>query len=634
MSKFGAYFSEGLAITLAPSTQQQASRLVMFGPNMELDSEEEKLHKIAQERNGDEINKANKSSENVMVMVRCRPFLDKKRPQEECLQRVRVDELDKCIEIDDRSFYFDYVFGQEANNELVYMKSARQLVESAFLGYNCTIFLYGQTGTGKTFTHSSLTSSSFAHIFSLIQDSNKQARFLIRASYYELYNEEIRDLLVVNSAKSLELRESKERGVYIKDLSSYLVNNLQELEKLKRIGDKQRSTASTNMNEHSSRSHSIFTITIEAVDTIDSSKTVAPIVGNNLNKQAPNSKNTPKPMQSRKVSQIAELISVRVGRLNLIDLAGSERQSKSGSSGTRLKEASRINLSLTCLSLVIRALTDPSSTHVPYRNSKLTRLLSSSLGGNSKTLLIACISAESESIDETLNTLRFAQRTKKIKNEAKINEDPKDALLRRYKQQVEELRSKLRSQQLASGRIGAKNKSNSWKQDGDTGNFVNDEEAINSLISIDKANTKDEPKSDLLKQEELAQQLRLLKSKIVVGGVNLLEKAEMHDRLLEASRQELEEKRLEEGKLKEQLETKRKLIEQMAQSKEGLEGEVVNLDEKLKRVLVLYKQTKEEQRDMASDHEQLREQLLQTIRATNKEIKFANCIIDDFIPGK
>lgn len=580
----------------------------MTSSHKDEDNDSALWQELGADQEKDQINQDSKL-ENVQVIIRCRPSL--KERHKPCLV---VEESEKCIELEDRKFYYDSVFGPQATNDVVYMRSVRPLVDSAFKGYNCTIFLYGQTGTGKTYTHSSLTLSTFKHLFSLIQDSDKQARFLIRASYYEVYNEEIRDLLV-KSNKALELRESKTRGVYIKDLTTYLANNLSELEQLKRLGDKQRSTASTKMNQHSSRSHSIFSITIEAVD-----------LANNPSNSAGSARGKSSTTQT-----------IRVGRLNLIDLAGSERQSKSGTSGAQLKEASRINLSLTCLSLVIRALTDPSSTHVPYRNSKLTRLLSSSLGGNSKTLLIACISNELSSLDETLNTLRFAQRTKKVKNDAKINEDPKDALLRKYRIQIQELKSKLRAKMSSSARsVG-----------GSSSLLGDDEEAIESLATFDVKQQQHQNEVDSLKnnqdqtsingrkeQEELLQQLRLLKNKIMVGGVNLLEKAAIHERLLEASKQELEEKRLKELKLKAELEKKQRLIENMAKSKGSLEGQVLELDEKLKRVLQMYHQTKEQQRDMASEHDQLKESLLRDIRATSKEIKYADCIINDFIPGE
>jgi len=392
----------------------------------------------------------------------------------------------------------------------------------------------------------------------------------------------------------------------VKDLSCYLVNNLSELEKLKRLGDRKRTTAATRMNEHSSRSHSIFSITIETVSN-----------------QANELKRQKGPASSGDGLKSGGAFSVRVGRLHLIDLAGSERQSKSGSTGLQLREASRINLSLTCLSLVIRALTDPASTHIPYRNSKLTRLLSGSLGGNSKTLLIACISPAQASLDESLNTLRFASRTKRIKNRAKINEDPKDALLRKYKRQVEELRRRLNEEQQSK-----------WK-------LVGEEEAIESLIGTTSTTTDENGQAG--KQEErlaggtgneLLKQLKFLRGKILVGGENLLEKVEMHERLLEASRNELEEKRVEELRLREKLKRKQEDLARMNESKGSLESQVANLDEKLKRVLVLYRKSKEEQRDLTSEHQQLKESLLQTIQATSKEIKFADCIIGDFISRK
>lgn len=143
--------------------------------------------------------------------------------------------------------------------------------------------------------------------------------------------------------------------------------------------------------------------------------------------------------------------SLRVGKLHLVDLAGSERQSKTGTSGDRLKEAAKINLSLTSLSLVIAALTDPKATHIPYRNSKLTRILSDSLGGNSKTLLIACIGPVKSNLEESISTLRFASTAKRIKNKAKINEDSKDTLLRKFQEEIMELKKQLEEAAEAEG---------------------------------------------------------------------------------------------------------------------------------------------------------------------------------------
>lgn len=183
---------------------------------------------------------------------------------------------------------------------------------------------------------------SFKHIFDHISQSAVDHKFLVRASFYEIYNEEIRDLLSVakkgskSNLKTLELKETSDGNVMIKDLSHFVVNNVNDLKKLKTAGDKHRALGSTKMNQRSSRSHTIFTITIETVIGVDNPATSV----------------------------------VRVGKFHLIDLAGSERQAKTGTTGTRLKEAAKINLSLTSLSLVIAALTDPKATFIPYRFNK------------------------------------------------------------------------------------------------------------------------------------------------------------------------------------------------------------------------------------------------------------------------
>merc|ERR1712223_556169 len=179
-------------------------------------------------------------------------------------------------------------------------------------------------------------------------------------------------------------------------------------DKLMNKGNKNRSIGATQMNAHSSRSHSVFTITVESSEMDEQGET-----------------------------------HIKVGKLHLVDLAGSERQSKTGATGQRLKEATKINLSLSTLGNVISALVDGKSSHVPYRNSKLTRLLQDSLGGNSKTLMFANIGPAEYNYDETLSTLRHANRAKNIKNNAKVNEDPKDTLMKKYQQEIEELRRML-----------------------------------------------------------------------------------------------------------------------------------------------------------------------------------------------
>lgn len=230
----------------------------------------------------------------------------------------------------------------------------------------------------------------------------------MRASYLEIYNEEIRDLLSKNPKNKLDLHEKPDTGVYTKDLSYFAVKNVQEIQDVMTIGQKNRSVRETNMNAHSSRSHSLFTITVERSELGADGKP-----------------------------------HIRVGKLNMVDLAGSERLSKTGATGDGLKEATKINLSLSTLCHVISALTDPKSTYIPYRDSKLTRLLQDSLGGNTKTVMISNVGPADYNYDETMNTLRYASRAKNIQNKPRINEDPKDALLREYQDEVEKLRQQL-----------------------------------------------------------------------------------------------------------------------------------------------------------------------------------------------
>ncbi|XP_015787992.1 kinesin-like protein KIF3A [Tetranychus urticae] len=502
--------------------------------------------------------------DNVKVAIRCRPLLPESN---EKAMAIQFDENNQSIIVGSREFTFDTIFRPEATQIQVYAQSAKHIVDSVLHGYNGTVFAYGQTGTGKTYTSAGILSHSFAHIFGFIAASARDTQFLVRASYYEIYNEEIRDLLNKNS-KTLELKESAQSGVYVKDLSCFVINNVNELEKLLEKGNKQRAVASTNVNKDSSRSHTVFTIAIEQIKT-------APSEG-----RGPG--------------------NLRVGKLNLVDLAGSERQSKTGTQGDRLKEAAKINLSLTSLSLVIAALTDPKATHIPYRNSKLTRLLSDSLGGNSKTLLIACIGPDKSNIEETISTLRFASTAKHIKNKARINEDAKDTLLRRFQEQILELRKQLEATEAENIENG-----------------------------------QPEPEIDVEKKPanpELLEKLKCLEEKIMVGGENLLEKAELQEKLLIESEAELEARKKKEDELKIALEKKQAEMIQIEEFYGTLQEEVVGINKKLKKVFNYLCSAKSELSDIQSEYSKLREDLLDTIRATHKEIKLANLIISQFIP--
>ncbi|KAG6923331.1 kinesin family member 3C [Chelydra serpentina] len=322
-----------------------------------------------------------------------------------------------------KTFTFDAVYDASSKQADLYDETVRPLIDSVLQGFNGTIFAYGQTGTGKTYTMQGawtdpekrgVVPNSFEHIFTHISRSQNQ-QFLVRASYLEIYQEEIRDLLAKDQSKKLELKENPETGVYIKDLSSFVTKNVKEIEHVMNLGNQTRSVGSTNMNEYSSRSHAIFVITVECSET------------------GPDGED-----------------HIRVGKLNLVDLAGSERQSKMGGQGERPKEASKINLSLSALGNVISALIDGKSTHIPYRDSKLTRLLQDSLGGNAKTIMVATLGPASHSYDESLSTLRFANRAKNIKNKPRVNEDPKDTLLREFQEEITRLKAQLEKRGMLS----------------------------------------------------------------------------------------------------------------------------------------------------------------------------------------
>ncbi|XP_036995960.2 kinesin-like protein KIF17 [Artibeus jamaicensis] len=366
------------------------------------------------------------ASESVKVVVRCRPMNQRER-ELNCQSVVTVDSARGQCFIQNpgaageppKQFTFDGAYYMDHFTEQIYNEIAYPLVEGVTEGYNGTIFAYGQTGSGKSFTMQGLPDPpsqrgiiprAFEHVFESVQCA-ENTKFLVRAAYLEIYNEDVRDLLGADTKQKLELKEHPERGVYVKGLSMHTVHSVAQCERIMETGWKNRSVGYTLMNKDSSRSHSIFTISIEIYAVDERGKD-----------------------------------HLRAGKLSLVDLAGSERQSKTGATGERLKEATKINLSLSALGNVISALVDGRCKHIPYRDSKLTRLLQDSLGGNTKTLMVACLSPADNNYDESLSTLRYANRAKNIKNKPHINEDPKDALLREYQEEIKRLKAILAEQ--------------------------------------------------------------------------------------------------------------------------------------------------------------------------------------------
>jgi len=278
--------------------------------------------------------------------------------------------------------------------------SIKSTVDDIMDGYNGTVFAYGQTGAGKSFSmmgvmddpeNKGIIPRITEQIFTAIQNGSDTIDWLLRVSYMEIYMEQIRDLLKPTNS-NLPIHEEKGKGVYVKGLSELYVQSADEVYEIMRVGGEARKVASTNMNQESSRSHSIFVINVE--------------------------------------QENRETKSKKSGTLFLVDLAGSEKVGKTGASGQTLEEAKKINKSLSALGMVINSLTDGKSSHVPYRDSKLTRILQESLGGNSRTTLIICCSPSSYNDQETLSTLRFGTRAKAIKNKAKVNAELSPAELK------------------------------------------------------------------------------------------------------------------------------------------------------------------------------------------------------------
>ncbi|KAH0556326.1 Kinesin heavy chain [Trichoglossum hirsutum] len=309
------------------------------------------------------------------------------------------------------AFTFDRVFDMNSRQSDVFNFSIQSTVDDILNGYNGTVFAYGQTGAGKSYTmmgsdidndeSRGIIPRIVEQIFASILASPENIEYTVRVSYMEIYMERIRDLLAPQN-DNLPVHEEKNRGVYVKGLLEIYVSSVQEVYEVMRRGGTARAVAATNMNQESSRSHSIFVITI--------------------------------------TQKNVETGSAKSGQLFLVDLAGSEKVGKTGASGQTLEEAKKINKSLSALGMVINSLTDGKSTHIPYRDSKLTRILQESLGGNSRTTLIINCSPSSYNDAETLSTLRFGVRAKAIKNKAKINVElsPAElkALLRKSQTQV------------------------------------------------------------------------------------------------------------------------------------------------------------------------------------------------------
>lgn len=559
--------------------------------------------------------------ENVRVVVRVRPLNDKEIANH-CQNVIDVDTFSSIISIRNpnttrdepvKTFTFDAVFDSESTQVDIYNETARPIIDKVLQGYNGTIFAYGQTGTGKTYTMAGAATSpqlrgiipnSFAHIFGHIAKADGNQKFLVRTTYLEIYNEEVRDLLGKDQNHKLEVKERPDIGVYVKDLSGYVVNNADDLDRIMNIGNKNRVVGETAMNVCSSRSHAIFTITVESSQMGDDGQQ-----------------------------------HVRMGKLHLVDLAGSERQNKSKASGIRLREATKINLSLSTLGNVISALVDGQSSHVPYRNSKLTRLLQDSLGGNSKTLMCANISPADINYDETLSTLRYANRAKNIQNRARVNEDPKDALLRQFQIEIEQLKQQLDTNypgvsdsEEDSGENDSsetqKTKSRKKKKSVD---LENQEQKAEFFVDLENEDMI-ELKRTQTEKEQLREKMQNLQNKIILGGENLLEKAETQEQLLAASAAELEERKRNEEQLKQEIEKREAERIDIEEKYSSLQEEAEAKTRKLLKIDAELLSLKAELSDLRQEQQREMEGLLEGVRGIGRELQLQELILDSYIP--
>lgn len=560
-----------------------------------------------------------------------------------------------------KKFTFDAAISSEASQLQVYDKAAREIVECVVNGFNGTIFAYGQTGAGKSHTmegysdppdQQGIIPNSFRHIFERIAEESSTKQFMVYASYLEIYNEEIRDLLAADPKNRLELKENLETGVYVKDLISRQVTGAAEIDAVMQQGKKNRSVGATLMNQTSSRSHSMFTITVEACSNavgVDGKQHIC------------------------------------VGKLNLVDLAGSERQSKTGATGDRMKEATKINLSLSALGNVISALVDGKSQHIPYRDSKLTRLLQDSLGGNAKTVMIANCGPADYNYNETLSTLRYANRAKNIKNKPKINEDPKDAKIREYQEKIKELREALAAQEKSCAQGGSGGGNGSSGGSGGNGEKASgpqiverivektvvkregvSEEVLKKLeedarrekhelkqkaqaemkaILAEQSRTEEErerlekelasksqEKARREKQkEEMIEQLARMEHQLISGG-KVMDKAAKQERELREAQEKIEEQKRQEMLLARELaerEDSNLLLEEQYAS---LQEEVDDKTRKLKKLWSKHKAATTELEDLRAEFQSEKEDMLDTIRELTRQLKLKHVLLTHFVP--
>ncbi|GIQ79773.1 kinesin-like protein [Kipferlia bialata] len=577
--------------------------------------------------------------DNVKVIVRCRPLIKKEvRDSEEII--VKTDSAMGSIQVTcpdhhvtnrtnpgehniPKQFTFDSVYGIGSKQMDIFTESVRPMIDSVLMGYNSTIFAYGQTGSGKTFTMSGnadvpeergVIPNTFQYIFdhiaqqSEVTDPEAKKEYLVHASFLEIYNEDIRDLLCeAKDRHKLPLKQHPDKGVFVDGLSHHVVRNEAECEAIMRKGNSARTTAATSMNDVSSRSHSIFQISVESHSSINGQDHYA------------------------------------VGLLNLVDLAGSESQKKTGATGQRLVEANKINLSLTTLGIVIGKLVK-GSPHIPYRNSPLTRLLQDSLGGNAKTLMVANVSPAESNYNETYGTLRYANQAKAIKNKPKINEDPKDAMLREMRDQIEMLRKQLEAAKgTATTTQAAAHAIESALSPGQAPVSLPsavtasmDEAMVHQIKAQQELQAQLEAKSSAAKAA--AEQVAEMESQLIsmqgqmLNGQALMDETRRKDMKLRQAKAALVDKKRREDLLKRELIKREEEKELYKEEFASMQDELKARKRKNRRLEAQVQSMEDEMTQMRADNDEEKESYLSEFMEIHRELKRRAVVIAHFIP--
>ncbi|XP_072376286.1 kinesin heavy chain [Diabrotica undecimpunctata] len=501
------------------------------------------------------------AEDSIKVVCRFRPLNDsEEKAGSKFVVKFPQGADENCISIAGKVYLFDKVFKPNATQEKVYNEAAKSIVTDVLSGFNGTIFAYGQTSSGKTHTMEGvlgdpqkqgiiprIVNDIFNHIYAM----EENLEFHIKVSYFEIYMDKIRDLLDVSKV-NLSVHEDKNRVPFVKGATERFVSSPEEVFESIEEGKSNRHIAVTNMNEHSSRSHSVFLINVKQ---------------ENLENQ-------------KKLS----------GKLYLVDLAGSEKVSKTGAEGTVLDEAKNINKSLSALGNVISALADGNKTHIPYRDSKLTRILQESLGGNARTTIVICCSPASFNESETKSTLEFGKRAKTVKNVVCVNEElTAEEWKRRYereKEKVARLKGKLEK---------LEDELNRWR----SGETVKIEEQVN-LNEISDAVTPVSGMEESVIAEKPSGPLPATPALMIGSTLGLEERNKLE---------------LERERLYQQLDEKDEEINQQSQYVEKLKEQMLEQDELIASTRRDYEALQAEMNRIQQENESAKEEVKEVLQA-------------------